>query len=116
MGAAQHREEAAREQDAARQHVKGYDPHATVASPVRPAGGPMSGDYLFPLAVYNPTEVEFGRAGDHRAHLIALHLRVKPRPPRHHADIGRRPLDQQIDNAPVDSNVHRALGVEHVGG
>ena len=68
MGAAQHREEAARENEAARQHAKDYDPHATVPSPFRPAGGAASGDYLFPLSVYNPTEAQLQRADEHRAH------------------------------------------------
>ncbi len=68
MGAAQHRAEAARENEAARQHVKDFDPHATAPAPARPAGGPMSGDYTFPLSVYNPTEVEVVRADEHRAH------------------------------------------------
>jgi hypothetical protein len=68
MTAAQHREEAAREKDAARQHSKDYDPKATVPSPFRPAGGAGSGDYQFPLSVYNPTEVQLQRADEHRAH------------------------------------------------
>jgi hypothetical protein len=68
MGAAQHREEAARENEAARQHSKDYNPRATAASPFRPAAGAPSGDYLFPLSVYNPTEVQLQHADEHRAH------------------------------------------------
>jgi len=46
MSAAQHREEAARENEAARQHAKDYDPQATVASPFRSAAvaAPSPGD------------------------------------------------------------------------
>ena len=71
MSAAQHRDEAARENEAARQHRKGYDPEATVSSPFRPAAGAVpvpGGSNLSPPAVYNPTEVELWRADDHRAH------------------------------------------------
>ena len=39
MSATQHRDEAARENEAARQHRKDYDPQATVPSPFRPAAG-----------------------------------------------------------------------------
>jgi hypothetical protein len=68
MSAAQHREESARESDAARQHRKDYDPKATVPSPFRSAAGPGSGDYAFPLSVYNPTEIQLQRADQHGAH------------------------------------------------
>jgi hypothetical protein len=68
MSAAQHREEAARENDAARQHKRDYDPKAAVASPLHQAGGASSNDYAFPLSVYNPTEVQLQRADQHRAH------------------------------------------------
>ena len=67
MSAAQHRDEAARENDAARAHTKDYDPKATVPSPFRPAAG-GSGEYQFPLSVYNPTEVQLAHADEHRAH------------------------------------------------
>jgi hypothetical protein len=68
MGAAQHREEAAREKEAARQHAREYDPKATVPSPFHEAGGPASGEYAYPLSVYNPTEAQLRRADEHRAH------------------------------------------------
>ena len=68
MSAAQHRDEAARENEAARQHRKDYDPEATVPSPFRPAASAAPGDYAFPPSVYNPTEVELWRSDDHRAH------------------------------------------------
>jgi len=68
MGAAQHREEAARENAAARQHAREYDPKATVPSTFHQAGGPTSGDYAFPLSVYNPTETQLQRADEHHAH------------------------------------------------
>jgi hypothetical protein len=68
MSAVQHREEAARENEAARQHTKDYDPKATVPSPFRPAAGAGSGEYMFPLSVYNPTEVQLKQADQHRAH------------------------------------------------
>jgi hypothetical protein len=68
MSAAQHRDEAARENEAARQHAKDYNPRATAVSSFRPAGGAPSDDYLFPLSVYNPTEGELRRADQHRAH------------------------------------------------
>lgn len=67
MAAAQHREEAARENQAAAAHEKDYSPRSAVAVPLRPAAG-GSGDYLFPLSVYNPTEVQLQRADEHRAH------------------------------------------------
>jgi hypothetical protein len=70
MSAAQHRDEAARESEAARQHAKDYNPRATVPSPFRPAGGPGS-DYAFPLSVYNPTEGQLQRVDEHRAHARA---------------------------------------------
>jgi hypothetical protein len=70
MSAAQHREEAAREDEAARRHMKDYDPHATVPSPFRPAAGPAA-DYPFPVAVYNPTEGQLSRVDEHRAHARA---------------------------------------------
>jgi hypothetical protein len=70
MSAAEHRTEAARENEAARQHTKDYDPHATVPSPFRPARG-VTGDYQFPVEVYNPTEVNLVRADEHRAHARA---------------------------------------------
>jgi hypothetical protein len=68
MSAAQHREQAARENQAAREHAKDYDPKATMPSPFRPAAGGGSGEYLFPLSVYNPTEVQLAYADQHRAH------------------------------------------------
>ena len=68
MGAAQHREEAARENEAARRHARDYDPKATVPSTFHQAGGPTSGDYAFPLSVYNPTDPQLRRADEHRAH------------------------------------------------
>jgi hypothetical protein len=69
LGAAQHREEAARENQAAREHAKDYHPHETVPSPFRPAGSVATGgNYTFPLEVYNPTEVQLQRADEHRAH------------------------------------------------
>jgi hypothetical protein len=70
MSAAQHRDEAAREQHAAAEHAKDYDPHATVPSPYRPDGTTATGssDYTFPLSVYNPTEVQLRHADEHRAH------------------------------------------------
>lgn len=70
MSAAEHRAEAARENEAARQHRKDYDPQATVPSPFRPAASaaPAPGDHAFPPSVYNPTEVELWQADDHRAH------------------------------------------------
>jgi hypothetical protein len=68
MSAAQHREEAARENKAAHEHTKDYDPRASVPSPFRPAGGTPSSTYAFPLSVYNPTEVELRQADEHRAH------------------------------------------------
>jgi len=71
MSAAQHRAEAARENTAARQHVKDYDPHATVPSPFHTAGTGAPADYPFPVAVYNPTETNLARADEHRAHARA---------------------------------------------
>lgn len=68
MGAAQHREEAARENQAAAEHAKDYNPRASVVAPVRQTASSGSGDYLFPLSVYNPTEVQLQRADEHRAH------------------------------------------------
>ena len=68
MSAAQHRDEAAKENDAARRHATDYDPHATVPSPFRPAGGVVAGGVASPPAAYNPTEVELRRADEHRAH------------------------------------------------
>ena len=70
MSAVRHRAEAAREDEAAREHTKNYDPQATVPSPFRPAAGavPAPGAAAFPPSVYNPTEVELWRAADHRAH------------------------------------------------
>jgi hypothetical protein len=68
MGAAQHREEAARENEAARQHAREYDPKASVPSPFHQAGGPTSGDSAFPVSVYNPTDAQLQRADEHRAH------------------------------------------------
>jgi len=68
MTAAQHREEAAREDRAAQQHARDYDPHATVPSPFRPPAAAATGDYAFPVAVYNPTELQLARADEHRAH------------------------------------------------
>jgi len=68
MAAAQHREEAARENAAAREHSKEYDPKATVPSPFRATAGPGSGEYVFSPSVYNPTEVQLQRADEHRAH------------------------------------------------
>jgi hypothetical protein len=71
MSAAQHRQEAARENEAARQHAKDYDPRAAVPSPFRPAGEQAPGDFVFPMTVYNPTEGELARADQHRAHARA---------------------------------------------
>jgi hypothetical protein len=71
MSAAQHRAEATRENEAARQHAEDYDPHATVPSPFRPAGAAAPGDFLFPMSVYNPTDGELTRADEHRAHARA---------------------------------------------
>jgi hypothetical protein len=69
MSAAKHREEAARERQAANSHAKDYDPKATVPSPFHQASSPgPGGDYLYPLSVYNPTEVQLQRADEHRAH------------------------------------------------
>jgi len=68
MSAAQHREEAARENEAARQHAKDYNPRATVPSPFRAAAAPAPGEFVFPVAVYNPTDGELARADAHRAH------------------------------------------------
>jgi len=68
MSAAQHREEAAREDEAARQHAKDYDPKATVPTPFHPAAGTGTTEYMFPLSVYNPTEVQLQHADAHRAH------------------------------------------------
>jgi len=68
MSAAQHRDEAARENAAAAQHAKDYDPHASVPSPFRPASGPGTGDGVSSPGVYNPTEMELRRADEHRAH------------------------------------------------
>src|SRR5690349_17127279 len=62
MSAAQHHAEAARENDAARQHNKDYDPRAAVPSPFRATGAGAAADYPFPIAVYNPTEVNLARA------------------------------------------------------
>jgi hypothetical protein len=70
MSAAEHRAEAARENEAARQHTKDYNPHATVPSPFRPAAGPPA-DYPFPVEVYNPTDGNLVRADAHRAHARA---------------------------------------------
>jgi hypothetical protein len=71
MSAAQHRDEAARETEAARQHARDYTPYATVPSPFRPAGGSVTGDYVFPMTVYNPTETQLARVDEHRAHARA---------------------------------------------
>jgi len=68
MGAAQHREEAARENAAAREHSKDYDAKAAVPSPFRPTVAAGSGEYLFSPSVYNPTDVHLQRADEHRAH------------------------------------------------
>jgi hypothetical protein len=68
MGAAQHREEAARESAAAREHSKEHHPDATVPSPFRPTASAGSGEYLFSPSVYNPTDVHLQRADEHRAH------------------------------------------------
>jgi hypothetical protein len=71
MSAAQHREEAARENEAARQHANDYNPRAAMPSPFRPAGGPAPGDFAFPVSVYNPTDGQLARADEHRAHARA---------------------------------------------
>ncbi|HXT99398.1 MAG TPA: hypothetical protein VN903_00305 [Polyangia bacterium] len=68
MSAAQHRDEAARENAAAREHSKSYDPKATVPTPFRPTAGAGSTEYVFSPSVYNPTEVQLQRADEHRAH------------------------------------------------
>lgn len=68
MSAAQHHDEAARENAFANQHTNEYAPRAAVPSPFRPAEGAAANDYLFPLAAYNPTEVQLQRAEEHRAH------------------------------------------------
>jgi hypothetical protein len=68
MSAAQHRDEAARENEAARRHAQDYNPRVSVPSPFTPAGGTGAGDVGGPPAAYNPTEVALRRADEHRAH------------------------------------------------
>jgi hypothetical protein len=68
MSAAQHRAEAARENEAARRRANDYHPHASVPSPFSPAAGVGPSEAVAPPAVYNPTEVELRRADTHRAH------------------------------------------------
>ena len=68
MAAAQHREEAARENEAARQHARDYHPNAAVPSPFRTTNTAGAGDYAFSTSVYNPTEANLRRAEQHRAH------------------------------------------------
>ena len=71
MSAARHREEATRENQAAQEHAKEYTPYATRPSPFRPAGVTATGDYAFPMTVYNPTETQLSRVDEHRAHARA---------------------------------------------
>ena len=71
MSAAEHRDEAARENRAASQHASDSHPHAAVPSPFRQGGAWPNGDYAFPLSVYNPTEGHLARVDEHRAHARA---------------------------------------------
>jgi hypothetical protein len=68
MSAAQHRDEAFREKQEAREHSAQYDPHATVASPLRPVGAPGQSDPAYAPSTYNPTERHLQHADEHRAH------------------------------------------------
>jgi hypothetical protein len=67
MSAAQHRQEAAREQRAADEHELKYDPTAIKGEPVRAMkGGPE--DYLYGEKVYDPEAHHLRDAQAHRAH------------------------------------------------
>jgi hypothetical protein len=66
MSAAQHRDEAFREKQQAREHAREYDPHATIAAP--PQRVPGQGDSAYAPSAYNPTEQHLRQADDHRAH------------------------------------------------
>jgi hypothetical protein len=68
MSAAQHRDEAWRERQEAREHAREYDPHATVAAPLQPVGTPGQGDPAYAPSAYNPTEQHLRQADEHRAH------------------------------------------------
>jgi len=68
MSAAQHRDEAFRQKQEAREHTREYDPHATVTAQLQPVGAPGQSDSAYAPSTYNPTEQHLRQADEHRAH------------------------------------------------
>jgi hypothetical protein len=68
MGAAAHRQEAAKERAEAGEHARKYDPAAARPMPASSVGSDAQAHYLFPTTVYNPTEIHLAEADRHRAH------------------------------------------------
>ena len=90
MGAAQHRQEAARETDTARREADRYQPGAVRPSPGGQPLGITDGTYSAP--VYNANEGHLAAADWHRRHLRELH-RLHRRLDRDHASFSQ---DSQV--------------------
>jgi hypothetical protein len=68
MSATQHKQEAARERELARQNDAAFSVNAAGPSPFRDPTEHSAGDYVYSIPVYNPTEGRLADAERHRAH------------------------------------------------